>query len=36
MKLEKLIQVLEAPQISGDTSIEIKNIQSDSRRVEAG
>ncbi len=36
MNLEKLIQVLEAPQISGDTSIEIKNIQSDSRRVEAG
>ncbi len=36
MELQKLIQVLDAPKIYGDTSVEIKNIQSDSRQVEAG
>ena len=32
MELQKLIQVLDAPKIYGDTSVEIKNIQSDSHQ----
>lgn len=36
MELQKLIQVLDAPKIYGDISVEIKDIQSDSRRVDAG
>lgn len=36
MELQKLIQVLDAPRIYGDTSVEIKNIQADSRQVGSG
>lgn len=36
MELRKLIQVLDNPQIRGDVSVDIKDIQSDSRKVVAG
>ena len=36
MELQKLIQVLDAPVVTGTLQAEIAGIQSDSRRIEPG